>query len=297
MNSDLELLKPCPKLAALIFHTGSLQGRKLTEFLSPGYEEVLERISSIEPGRCELIPLRLKDSRGLGVQVHAYFSQYDADGSNHYLLGLAEVQDYGGYTRMPTIPAPPDLTSDPIAWDASGTETFAFYVGMACEEVIAVSENVLDFWDRSGPGDCLMEYFESHELRACIQNVMNKAIHMGSASMPLHRHDLILTPRLSSSPWRLVSVSASALVTGLVGETMALSIVAEPEFSCSSSNSSSSSRSSSRSMKSRSKRSVGPLARALGASTDAARSKFLDNAMNKDTRDLAAGNARFPLHL
>eukprot|EP00930_Biecheleria_cincta_P072614 TRINITY_DN5998_c0_g1_i2.p1 TRINITY_DN5998_c0_g1~~TRINITY_DN5998_c0_g1_i2.p1 ORF type:complete len:598 (-),score=80.26 TRINITY_DN5998_c0_g1_i2:316-2109(-) len=324
LNSKLELLTPCPKLAAMIFHTGCLRSRKLTEFLSPGYDEVLERISSIEPGSCELIPLRLKDCHGLAVPVHAYFSQYDHDGSNHFLLGLAEIQDFGGCTRMSPVSPPPEPASDTGACEARDTETFGFHVHLAFEEVIGASQNVLVTWDRSLPGDRLRDYFESNDLRRCLQNIMNSAIHTGTNFMSFKRHELIFTPTLTSTTWRLLSARSSALITELGEASIVLSVVAEEQFRNSSISSSSSSRSnrssqSHRSLQSRnkqsnrskrSKRSVAPTiaARTDPASNDFSDMKFYgdlrgsggefsDSKANGDLSDLASGSISIKLQL
>eukprot|EP00930_Biecheleria_cincta_P072618 TRINITY_DN5998_c0_g1_i6.p1 TRINITY_DN5998_c0_g1~~TRINITY_DN5998_c0_g1_i6.p1 ORF type:complete len:594 (-),score=77.07 TRINITY_DN5998_c0_g1_i6:56-1837(-) len=290
LNSKLELLTPCPKFAAMIFHAGCLRNRKLTEFLSPGYEEVLERISSIEPGRCEVIPLCLKDSHGLAVLVHAYFSQYDHDGSSHFLLGLTEIQEYGGCTRMSSAPPPPELASDAEACEASDTSTFTFHV--ASGEVIGASENVLVAWDLLVPGDRFIDYFESHELQRYLQNIMDSAIHMGTSFMSFERHELIFTLRFTSTSWRLLSANASALITELGEASVVLSVVAEAQFrndsiSISSISSSSSSQSLQRRKRKnkRSKRSKRSVACTSAARTDPPSNDFCDKRIHGDLRD------------
>jgi len=101
LGPDLEIMEPCPNLAAMLMLGGQqLQGSRFTDYLASTDDQdsfVLamgtDILGAVPSG---ILPLHLKDRFHRDIQVHAYYAFFYAkDNSRYHIVGIVEAQEKG----------------------------------------------------------------------------------------------------------------------------------------------------------------------------------------------------------
>jgi len=103
LGPNLEIMEPCPNLAAMLFLTDGrpLQGSCFCDYLAREDQErfvaALGR-HDFEAESSGILPLHLRDAQRCDVQVHVYYTSFrDEDGSPYHIIGIVEA---GGRTSV-----------------------------------------------------------------------------------------------------------------------------------------------------------------------------------------------------
>jgi len=98
LGPSLEIMEPCPNLAAMLFHTSgtSLQGSSFCDYIASGVDQ--DRfIKAMREGTSEedptgILPLRLRDAASREVQVHVYYTSFHGqDDAPYHVIGINEA--------------------------------------------------------------------------------------------------------------------------------------------------------------------------------------------------------------
>jgi len=101
LGPNLEIMEPCPNLAAMLFLLDgkALEGSNFCDFIASEEDRSLfigamgSETSEEDPAR--ILPLHLRDSHNRGVQVHVYHASFhDQNDSRYHIIGIAEAADF-----------------------------------------------------------------------------------------------------------------------------------------------------------------------------------------------------------
>merc|ERR1712007_416073 len=98
LGPNLEIMEPCPNLAAMLFFTNGapLQGSSFCDYIASREDqdrfiEVMGKGSS-EEDPAGILPLHLRDAQNREVQVHAYYTSFNGkDDLPYHIIGIAEA--------------------------------------------------------------------------------------------------------------------------------------------------------------------------------------------------------------
>jgi len=103
LGPNLEIVEPCPNLAAMLFLTNAqaLQGSRFCDYIASREDQdsfvatLGKDISEDEPAG--ILPLHLRDTQSREVQVHVYYTSFhDQDDSLHHIIGIVEAGEREG---------------------------------------------------------------------------------------------------------------------------------------------------------------------------------------------------------
>jgi len=106
LGPNLEILEPCPKLAAMLCASNgaSLQGSNFCDCIARGEDQ--DRFiqatgkSTSKEDHAGILPLHLRAVEGREVQVHVYYASFHGqDGSPYHIVGVAEAGAPEGFAR------------------------------------------------------------------------------------------------------------------------------------------------------------------------------------------------------
>eukprot|EP00401_Gymnodinium_catenatum_P068427 CAMPEP_0117547980 /NCGR_PEP_ID=MMETSP0784-20121206/47415_1 /TAXON_ID=39447 /ORGANISM="" /LENGTH=172 /DNA_ID=CAMNT_0005344925 /DNA_START=27 /DNA_END=541 /DNA_ORIENTATION=- len=97
LGPDLEIVEPCPNLAAMLFHTSgaSLQGSIFCDYIAPGVDQDrfidAMRESTSREDSTGVLPLCLRDARSRKVQAHVHYTFFHCqDDSPYHVIAITE---------------------------------------------------------------------------------------------------------------------------------------------------------------------------------------------------------------
>jgi len=130
LGPSLEIMEPCPNLAAMLFLGSgrSLEGTNFCDYIASRadqdrFVEAMGKCTS-EDEPAGILSLHLRDTHGQEVQVHVYHTSFsDQDDLPYHIIGLAEARERDEVATPAREPGAHDCFFPAIEWASVASES------------------------------------------------------------------------------------------------------------------------------------------------------------------------------